>query len=126
MRGKAECKGGEAGGKSRALLPQATIWGRVLDVSFLPSVQGRYWSGGQSLGEGESVRSSHSRWSPLLAPRKYIPSNGVGDGVGAGEGASASRSKGPLLPRPSWDLLRTICARRASCSRDFILWNQRG
>lgn len=41
--------------------------------------------------------------------------------MGAGEGASASRSKGPRLLRPSWDLLRTICARRASCSRDFIL-----
>lgn len=41
--------------------------------------------------------------------------------MGAGEGASASRSRGPRLLRPSWDLLRTICARRASCSRDFIL-----
>lgn len=42
--------------------------------------------------------------------------------MGAGEGASARRSRGPRLLRPSWDLLRTICARRASCSRDFILW----
>lgn len=41
--------------------------------------------------------------------------------MGAGEGASASRSRGPRLLRLSWDLLRTICARRASCSRDFIL-----
>jgi hypothetical protein len=46
--------------------------------------------------------------------------------VGAGEGASASRSRGPRLPRPSWDLLRTICARRASCSRDFILQEEGG
>lgn len=62
---------------------------------------------------------------PFAGPGKHIPSNGVGDGVGAGEGASASRSRGPRLPRPSWDLLRTICARSASCSRDFILWNQK-
>lgn len=44
--------------------------------------------------------SSQSRWSPPLVPGD-IPSNGVGDGVGAGEGASASRSRGPRLPRPS-------------------------
>lgn len=53
MRGKAECKGGEAG-ESRALCLRPQYGeGRVLDVGSLPIVQGRYWSGGRSLGEQE-------------------------------------------------------------------------
>lgn len=67
-------------------------------------------------------------WAAGRPPPKtgHRPSTGVGEGVGAGEGASASRSRGPRRLRPSCDLLRTICARRASCSRDFILWQMGG
>lgn len=42
-----ECKGGEAGGESRT--PAASghgVCGRARDIGSLPSVQGRYWSGG--------------------------------------------------------------------------------
>lgn len=89
---------------------------------FSPGVPGRCCSEGRGLERQEVGigRGPHCRPSPLPI-WTYRPSKGVGDGVGAGEGASASRSKGPRLLRPSWDLLRTICARRASCSRDFIL-----
>lgn len=107
-------------GESRALLPQATVWGKGLRYRLLTKRPGEalVWRP-KSKGTRIELGVLPAGGAPL-APGN-IPSNGVGDGVGAGEGASASRSKGPLLPRPSWDLLRTICARRASCSRDFIL-----
>lgn len=87
-----------------------------------PGVQGSRRTGARGLRRQEvGVGTGLSCGAGPPPLRGHRPSTGVGDGVGAGEGASASRSRGPRLLRPSWDLLRTIWARRASCSRDFIL-----
>lgn len=52
------------------------------------------------------------------------PSIGVGEGVGAGDGDSANWSRVPRF-LPSLDLAMTIWALRASCSKDFILKEQK-
>lgn len=65
-------------------------------------------------------------WTNLsgINDSSFLPSIGVGEGVGAGEGDSVSWSSVPRF-FPSLDLAMTIWAFSASCSRDFILQEEK-
>ena len=63
-------------------------------------------------------------WWLVFSVSAAVPSMGVGEGVGTGEGDSVSWSSVPRF-FPSLDLAMTIWAFSASCSRDFILGEER-